>query len=33
LLLMVFVISNDLIKLIGGNREQENPPAAASPAK
>jgi regulator of sigma E protease len=34
LLLMVFVISNDLIKLIGGNREPEKPPAAAaSPAK
>ncbi|HET9714387.1 MAG TPA: RIP metalloprotease RseP [Pyrinomonadaceae bacterium] len=34
LLLMVFVISNDLIKMIGGNREPEKPPAAAaSPAK
>ena len=32
LLLMVFVISNDFLKLIGGNREPEKPPAAA-PAK
>lgn len=34
LLLMVFVISNDLIKIIGGNREPDKPPAAAaSPSK
>ena len=33
LLLMVFVISNDLIKIFGGNREPEKPPAAAAPAK
>ena len=34
LLLMVFVISNDLIKMIGGNREPDKPPAAtASPSK
>jgi len=34
LLLMVFVISNDLLKTFGGNREQEKPPPAASaPAK
>ena len=34
LLLMVFVISNDVIKLFGGGREPEKPPAAAaSPAK
>ena len=32
LLLMVFVITNDVIKMIGGNREQEKPPATA-PAK
>ena len=32
LLLMVFVISNDLIKTFGGNREPEKPPASA-PAK
>ena len=34
LLLMVFVISNDLLKTFGGNREQEKPPpAATAPAK
>ena len=33
LLLMVFVISNDLIKTFGGNREPEKPPAAVEPAK
>jgi regulator of sigma E protease len=33
LLLMVFVISNDLIKTFGGSREPEKPPAAAAPAK
>jgi len=33
LLLMVFVLSNDLIKTFSGNREPEKPPAAASPAK
>ena len=34
LLLMVFVISNDLIKIIGGGREPDKPPAAAaSPSK
>jgi regulator of sigma E protease len=34
LLLMVFVISNDLLKTFGGNRQEEKPPpaAAASPA-
>jgi regulator of sigma E protease len=32
LLLMVFVLSNDLLKLIGRNREPEKPPATA-PAK
>ena len=32
LLLMVFVIGNDLVKLIGRNREPDKPPAAA-PAK
>jgi regulator of sigma E protease len=32
LLLMVFVITNDVIKMIGGNREQEKP-AATAPAK
>jgi regulator of sigma E protease len=30
LLLMVFVISNDVIKMFGGNREPDKPPAAAS---
>jgi regulator of sigma E protease len=29
LLLMVFVITNDVIKTFGGNREQEKPPASA----
>jgi regulator of sigma E protease len=34
LLLMVFVISNDLIKVLGGGREPDKPPAAAaSPSK
>jgi hypothetical protein len=34
LLLMVFVIRNDVIKIFGGNREPDKPPAAAaSPAK
>lgn len=32
LLLMVFVITNDVIKTFGGNRDQEKPPATA-PAK
>jgi len=33
LLLMVFVISNDLLKTFGGSREPEKPPAATAPAK
>ena len=34
LLLMVFVISNDLLKTFGGRRDQEKtPPAAEAPAK
>ena len=33
LLLMVFVITNDVVKLIGGRGEPEKPPAAAQPAK
>ena len=34
LLLMVFVISNDVIKMLGGGREPDKPPAAAaSPSK
>ena len=34
LLLMVFVISNDVIKMFGGGREPDKPPAAAaSPSK
>lgn len=33
LLLMVFVISNDLLKTFGGNRQQEKPPPASAPAK
>jgi regulator of sigma E protease len=33
LLLMVFVISNDLLKMLGGNRQEEKPPAASAPAK
>jgi regulator of sigma E protease len=34
LLLMVFVISNDLLKTFGGNRQEEKPPpAATTPAK
>jgi regulator of sigma E protease len=32
LLLMVFVISNDLVKMFGGNREPDKPPAASAPA-
>jgi hypothetical protein len=32
LLLMVFVITNDVVKVIG-NREPEKPPAATAPAK
>jgi hypothetical protein len=32
LLLMVFVITNDVLKTFGGGTEQEKPPAAA-PAK
>ena len=33
LLLMVFVITNDVLKSVGGNSEPEQPPAASSPAK
>src|SRR5215213_10248204 len=33
LLLMVFVIGNDFLKLIGRNREPETPPAATQPVK
>lgn len=33
LLLMVFVITNDVIKTFGGNPEPEKPPAASAPAK
>lgn len=33
LLLMVFVISNDLIKTFGGSREPQRPPPASAPAK
>ena len=33
LLLMVFVITNDLVKMIGGSREPDKPPAASAPAK
>lgn len=33
LLLMVFVISNDLIKMFSGNREPPEKPAASAPAK
>jgi len=32
LLLMVFVITNDVVKMIG-NREPDKPPAATAPAK
>jgi regulator of sigma E protease len=32
LLLMVFVITNDILKSVGGNREPEKPPAASTPA-
>jgi regulator of sigma E protease len=33
LLLMVFVISNDLLKMLGGRSEPQKPPAAEAPAK
>ena len=33
LLLLVFVISNDFLKLIGGNHESEEKPPATAPAK
>jgi regulator of sigma E protease len=33
LLLMVFVLGNDFLKLIGRNREPDKPPAATEPAK
>ncbi|HSK63902.1 MAG TPA: site-2 protease family protein, partial [Pyrinomonadaceae bacterium] len=33
LLLMVFVITNDLLKTFGGSSEPEKPPAATAPAK
>ena len=33
LLLMVFVISNDVLKLFRGSSEPESPPAATAPAK
>lgn len=33
LLLMVFVITNDLVKILGGGREPDKPPAASAPAK
>mgnify|MGYP006164190989 CR=1 FL=1 len=33
LLLMVFVITNDVLKTVIGNREPEKPPAATAPAK
>ena len=33
LLLMVFVITNDVLKTVGGNSEPEKPPAATAPAK
>jgi len=33
LLLMVFVLTNDVLKSIGGNREQEKPPATAPAQK
>ena len=34
LLLMVFVITNDVLKTFGGSREPDKPPpAAAAPAK
>lgn len=33
LLLMVFVITNDVIKTFGGGREPDKPPAATAPAK
>ncbi|HJP91065.1 MAG TPA: RIP metalloprotease RseP [Pyrinomonadaceae bacterium] len=33
LLLMVFVLTNDFLKTLGGNREPAKPPAATEPAK
>lgn len=33
LLLMVFVITNDVLKMFGGSSEPEKPPAATAPAK
>jgi regulator of sigma E protease len=33
LLLMVFVLGNDFLKLVGRNREPDKPPAATEPAK
>ena len=33
LLLMVFVITNDVLKTFGGSSEEEKPPAASAPAK
>jgi regulator of sigma E protease len=33
LLLMVFVITNDVLKTFGGSSEPEKPPAATAPAK
>ena len=32
LMLMVFVLANDMLKSFGGNREPEQPPAASTPA-
>lgn len=32
LLLMVFVIGNDVVKMFGGNKEPQRPPAASAPA-
>ncbi|HET7114283.1 MAG TPA: RIP metalloprotease RseP [Pyrinomonadaceae bacterium] len=33
LLLMVFVIGNDVVKMFGGSKEPDRPPAASAPAK
>jgi regulator of sigma E protease len=33
LLLMVFVIGNDVVKMFGGSKEPDHPPAASAPAK
>jgi regulator of sigma E protease len=33
LLLMVFVITNDVLKTFGGGSEPDKPPAASAPAK